>query len=94
MNISFIILTASGERLDLNEANEFNPNEYAWSNPNDPNEYVALLWDAKNLEGYCYKLHPEDDPNDPTRAVTIGFKAYDSEGNEICQDAGGGLFWL
>lgn len=88
----YIILTDSGERFDLSKANEFNPNEFAWINPNDPHAPVVLVWDT--LESYCYMQDPEDDPNDPTRGVTLAFSAHGEAGDLICQDEGGVSFWL
>ena len=90
----YIILTDSGERFDLSKANEFNPNEFAWINPNDLHAPVVLVWDSKDLEGYCYMQDPDDDPNDPVIGVTLAFSAYDSADNMICQAEGGTAFWL
>lgn len=87
MKPSYIILTETGERLDLNQANEFNPNEYAWAN-------IGLYCDPDNLsESYCYTPDYEGE-DEPTTATTLGFKAYDPAGNLICQGEGGCGIWL
>lgn len=92
MELSYIILTESGERLYMNQANEFNPNEFCWINPNDLHAPVVLVWD--NLESFCYMQDPEDDPNDPTIGVTIPFSAYDANGCLLYSDEGGVPVWL
>ena len=94
MTLSYIILNDSGERLDLSKANEFNPNEFAWTDPNGFLPPVALSWDDDNLDGFCYMQDPNEDPNDPAIGVTSPFSAYDSADNMICQDEGGVAFWL
>ena len=93
MRPSYIILTDSGERLDLSQANEFNPNEFDVSfefvdrligfyySPEYPNE------------SYCYTPDPNED-DEPITATTLGFIAYDENGNVICQGEGGNGFWL
>lgn len=87
MKPSYIILTETGERLDLNQANEFNPNEYVWAN-------IGLYCDPDYLsESYCYTPDYEGE-DEPTTATTLGFRAYDPAGNLICQGDGGCGIWL
>ena len=93
MRPSNIILTKSGERLDLNQANEFSPNEY----------HISFEFYERNIgfffspeypnESYCFTPDPNGD-EEPITATTIGFKAYDETGNIICQDEGGNGIWL
>ena len=45
-------------------------------------------------ESYCYKPDLDQDGDEPTTATTVGFKAYDSDGNMICQNEGGNGIWL
>ncbi len=94
MKLSYIILNDSGERFDLSQANEFNPNEYAWIDPNGFLPTIALSWDAENLDGFCYMQDPNDDPNDPAIGVTIAFSSYDANGCLLYSDEGGVTFWL
>ena len=88
----YIILTDSGERFDLSKANEFDPNEFVWINPNDLHAPVVLVCDT--LESFCYMQDPEDDADDPTKGVTLAFSAYDSADNMIYQAEGGVPVWL
>ena len=89
MRPSYIILTKSGERLDIANAYEFNPNEYAWKD-----RLIGFCFSEKYPnESYCYTPDIEDD-NEPITATTLGFKAYDAAGNLICEDEGGCGIWL
>lgn len=99
MKPAYIILTESGERLDLNQANEFNPNEYEWHQGDDWRNAVGLYIEPNDLtESYCYRPDFDerfDDPEDePTTATTIAFKAYDKDGNLLFENEGGNGFWL
>lgn len=92
MKPAYIILTETGERFDLDKANEFNPNEYVWTNESGLN--IGLYCDPDYLaESYCYTPDLRDD-DEPITATSLGFKAYDSAGNLICQDKGGCGIWL
>jgi hypothetical protein len=98
MKPSYIILTESGERLDMNQANEFNPNEFEWHQGDDWRDSIGLYWGDDPGERYCYKADYDErftDPDDgPATATTIAFKAYDNAGNVIFADEGGIGFWL
>jgi hypothetical protein len=100
MKPSYIILINSGERLDLNKANEFNPNEYEWHQANDWRDAVGLYVNPNDLnESYCYKADFDerfmDEYDSPSTATTIAFKAYDKNDNLLFQDLEGGCgFWL
>ena len=91
---SYIILIETGERLDIANAYEFNPNEWAWKDREIGFSYA----EAQPDESYCYSPdHDErfDDDGEPTTAHTILFKAYDQDGNLICQDVDHVTsFWL
>lgn len=100
MRPSYIILTDSGERLDLNQANEFNPNEFEWHTSDNWRDAVGLYIEPNDLtESYCYKADYDerfmDDEDTPSTATTIAFKAYDEAGNVLFEDPEGGCgFWL
>ena len=89
MRLDYIILTATGERLNKSDAVEFNPNEYAWK---DGSVGFYFSEDDPN-ESYCYTPDLEND-SEPITAITLGFKAYDVAGNVICEDEGGLGMWL
>ena len=96
---SYIILLESGERLNINEAIEFNPNEYEWHDSDDYRDAVGLFIDVNDLaESFCFRADYDerfDDPEDgPTTATTIAFKLYDEEDNLLFEDEGGNGFWL
>jgi hypothetical protein len=92
MKPSYIILTETGERLDLNQANEFNPNEYAWMNDSGLN--IGLYCNPEYLsESYCYTPDIEED-DEPITATTLAFMLYDESGKMIFSDEGGNGFWL
>ena len=93
MRPSYIILTKSGERLDLNQANEFNPNEFDLSFEFQDKNIGFYFSPEYPNESYCYTPDPNED-DEPITATTIGFRAYDETGNIICQDEGGNGFWL
>ena len=90
----YIILTDTGERLDLSQANEFNPNEfdlmYEWA---DRLIGFSFSPDYPN-ESYCYTPDYEDGEDEPITATTLGFKAYDETGHLVCEDEGGCGLWL
>ena len=93
MKPSYIILTESGERFDLNQANEFNPNEFDLSYEFEDHKIGFYYTSLYPNESYCYI--PDDNGDDePVTASTIGFKAYDDAGHLICQDEGGNGIWL
>ena len=93
MRPSYIILTETGERLDLNQANEFNPNEYDFTHVLN-GRYLGFYFSAEYPnESYCYAPDPNED-DEPVTATTLGFKAYDEDGHLICQDEGGCGIWL
>jgi hypothetical protein len=99
MKPSYIILTETGERFDLNQANEFNPNEYEWHQGDNWVNSVGLYIEVNDLtESYCYRPDFDerfDDPEDgPTTATTLAFKAYDETGHLVCEDEGGCGIWL
>ena len=94
MRPSYIILTDSGERFDLNQANEFNPNEFDLSYvflDRLIGFYFAALFPE---ESYCYSPDIDDPEEEPVTATTLGFKAYDAAGHLICEDEGGCGIWL
>ena len=94
MRPSYIILTESGQRLDLANGYEFNPNEFA----------IEVHWDDVPIgfyfateypsESYCYSPDIEDPDEEPVTATTIAFKAYDENDNLICEAEGGSGLWL
>jgi hypothetical protein len=93
MRPSYIILNDSGERFDLNQAHEFNPNEYDLSYEfQDRNIGFCFSPEYPN-ESFCYEPDPNGD-DEPITATTLGFKAYDAAGDLICQDEGGCGIWL
>lgn len=82
---SYIILLESGERLNINEAIEFNPNEYEWI---DRETGFYFEEDDPN-ESYCYKVdHDErfEDDGVPVTATTQFYRAYDEDGNVVCEE--------
>lgn len=94
MRPSYIILTETGERFDLNQANEFNPNEYDLSYEFQDRLigfYFAALCPE---ESYCYSPDIDDPEEEPVTATTLGFKAYGAAGHLICEDEGGNGIWL
>ena len=93
MKPSYIILTESGERLDLSQANEFNPNEYDLSYEFQDKAVGFYFSSLYPNESYCYTPDPNED-DEPITATTIGFRAYDEAGHLICEDEGGSGFWL
>ena len=93
MKPSYIILTASGERFDLNRANEFNPNEYDLCFEFPDRKIGFYYTSLYPNESYCFTPDPNED-DEPITATTLGFKAYDSAGNLICKDEGGCGIWL
>lgn len=94
MKPSYIILTETGERFDLNKANEFNPNEYDLSFE-FPDRLIGFYFSPEYPnESYCYTPDLEPDGSEPITATTLGFRAYDPAGNLICSDEGGCGFWL
>ena len=95
MRPSYIILIESGERLDLNQANEFNPNEFAWKDHGIGYSFCEYEPDGS----YCYRPDYNErflgDDGIPTTAVTIPSRAYDQDGNMICEDTDHATsFWL
>ena len=93
MRPSYIILTETGERLDSNQANEFNPNEYDFTHLLK-GRYLGFYFSPEYPnESYCYTPDPNGD-DEPITATTLGFKAYDSAGHLICEGEGGGGLWL
>ena len=93
MRPAYIILTETGERFDLNQANEFNPNEYDLSYEFQDRKIGFYFKSLYPTESYCYTPDIEGD-EEPVTATTLGFKAYDAAGNLICQDEGGCGIWL
>jgi hypothetical protein len=93
MKPSYIILTETGERLDLNQANEFNPNEFDLSYEFQDRCIGFYFTAMYPNESYCYRPDPNED-DDPITATTLGFRAYDSAGHLICEDEGGCGIWL
>ena len=93
MRPSYIILTDSGERLDLCNAYEFNPNEYDLSYEFQGRQIGFYFTSLYPNESYCYIPDPNED-DEPITATTIGFRAYDSAGHLICEDEGGSGIWL
>lgn len=94
MRPSYIILTETGERLDLNKANEFNPNEYDL-NFEFQDRLIGFYFSSEYPEeSYCYSPDIDDPEEEPVTATTIGFKAYDETGHLICEDDGGNGIWL
>lgn len=93
MNISYIILDRTGERLDLAETTELG-HDYYWMegfcfcfNPDSPND------------SYIFKLDGGirfDDPyNEAISATTMPYKAYDPDGNLLIEvPDGDGTIWL
>jgi hypothetical protein len=93
MKPSYIILTETGERLDLNQANEFNPNEYDLSYEFQDRKIGFYFTSLYPNESYCYT--PDYDGEDePITATTLAFKAYDETGHLVCEDEGGCGIWL
>lgn len=87
------------ERFYLSQANEFNPNEYAWMDSDDPRDAIGLCIDPDNLaESFCYKADYDerfmDEYDEPETATTLAFKLYDEEDNLLFEDEGGSSFWL
>lgn len=93
MKPAYIILTDSGERLDLNKASEFNPNEYDLSYEFQDCKIGFYFTSLYPNESYCYTPDYEGD-DEPITATTLGFKAYDESGNILFEDNGGNGFWL
>lgn len=93
MRPSYIILTDSGERLDIANAYEFNPNEYDLSYEFQDRKIGFYFSPEYPNESYCYTPDPNGD-DEPITATTIGFEAYDDAGHLICQDEGGSGLWL
>lgn len=82
MKPSYIILIETGERLNLSDAYEFNPNEYAWKD-----RLIGFCFSEKYPnESYCYKPDIDDPEEEPITATTILFKAYDEDNNLLCED--------
>lgn len=94
MKPSYIILTETGERLDLANAYEFNPNEFDLNYEFQDRKIGFYFSPDDPEESYCYTPDYEDDEDEPTTATTLGFIAYDEAGNIICQGEGGDGFWL
>lgn len=95
MKPSYIILTETGERLDLCNAEEFNPNEYAWKELGIGFSFCEYEPDGS----YCYRPDYDErfigEDGIPTTAHTILFEAYDQDGNMICEDTDHVTsFWL
>lgn len=82
MKPSYIILIETGERLNLSDAYEFNPNEFAWKN-----DTIGFFFseDYPN-ESFCYSPDIDDPEEEPITATTILFKAYDEHDNLVCED--------
>lgn len=93
MKPSYIILTESGERLDISQANEFNPNEFDLSFEFQDRNIGFYFSPEYPNESYCYTPDPNGD-DEPVTATTLGFKAYDEDGHLICEGEGGGGLWL
>jgi hypothetical protein len=93
MRPSYIILTKSGERLDIVNAYEFNPNEFDILYEFQDRKIGFYFSPEYPNESYCYTPDPNED-DEPITATTIGFEAYDETGNVICQGDGGNGFWL
>ena len=93
MRPSYIILTDSGERLELANAYEFNPNEYDLSYEFQDRKIGFYFTSLYPNESYCYTPDIEGD-EEPVTATTLAFKAYDAAGNLICRDEGGCGIWL
>lgn len=94
MRPSYIILTETGERFDLNQANEFNPNEYDISYEFQGRLIGFYFTSLYPEESYCYSPDIDDPEEEPVTATTLGFKAYDAAGHLICEDEGGCGIWL
>ena len=94
MKPSYIILTETGERFDLNQANEFNPNEFDVSYEFQDYFMGFYFTSLHPEESYCYSPDVDDPEEEPVTATTIGFKAYDAAGHLICEDEGGNGIWL
>lgn len=94
MRPSYIILTETGERFDLNQANEFNPNEFDVSYEFQDRLIGFYFTALYPEESYCYSPDIDDPEEEPVTATTIGFKAYDATGHLICEDEGGNGIWL
>lgn len=93
MKPSYIILTETGERLDLNQANEFNPNEFDISYEFLDRLIGFYFCPEYPQESYCYS-HDMDGEDEPVTATTIGYRANDDAGHIICEDEGGNGIWL
>lgn len=93
MKPSYIILTETGERLDLNQANEFNPNEYDLSYEFQDRKIGFYFTSAYPNESYCYTTD-DNGEDEPIMATTLAFEAYDQDGQLICEDEGGCGLWL
>ena len=81
MKPSYIILTESGERLNILDAIHYNPNRaetyYEWAS-----RKIGFCFSKKHPnESYCFTPDQEDDP---ITAHTVLFRAYDESGNIIC----------
>ena len=91
MRPSYIILIESGERLDLANAHEFNPNEYAWIGRNVGFSFCPH---APN-ESYCFSPDYAPDYGLTDTAHTVLYRAYDSDGHLVCEDTDHvTMFWL
>lgn len=93
MKLAYIILTETGERFDLDKANEFNPNEHDLSYEFQDRKIGFYFTSLYPNESYCYAPDIEGE-DEPITATTLGFKAYDAAGELICQGEGGCGIWL
>lgn len=85
----YIILTDTGERLELSDAFRYEPNDYEVIY-----EFTERLlgFDFAVLypnESFCYRVDPFED--EPTTATTIAYQAYSEDGHLLCQSAESGI---
>lgn len=92
MKLSYIILTESGERLNMNQANEYQPNEFCWVNPNDSGRDYGLIYQPNDCTGFVFTTDPNDP--EPAMAVTVPCKGYTADGVLLFNNADSVPFWL
>lgn len=92
MELSYIILTESGERLNMNQANEYQPNEFCWINPNDSGRDYGFRYQPNDRTGFVFTTDPNDP--EPAMAVTVPCKGYTAGGVLLFDNADSVPFWL
>lgn len=92
MKLSYIILTESGERLDMNQANEYQPNEFCWINLNDSGRDYGLRYQPNDCTGLVFTTDPND--SEPIMAMSVPFQAFSADGVLLFDNADSVPFWL